>query len=247
MPHVSEFHALPHDRHDRLVVAALAAGDLAGTDRDHARTLLAACPDCAALHTDLLAIARATAALPAAARSRDFRISPEQAARLRPGGWRRLVAAFASPRLAITKPLGVGLTTLGLAGILVSNVGVPLGMGAGASASEAPNRITTTETTQDLLASHDGASFGAEASAGAPAVAASANPVANGGPGASPDLEGTTNQAPGDGDPAPLEARDASLPTGPTVAPLTGLSIGAVLIGLALLLARRVGRRVSGS
>ena len=90
MPHVSEFHALPHDRHDRLVVAALAAGDLAGNDRDQALALTASCADCARLHADLIAIARATATLPPpiAATGRDFRLTPAQAADLRRTGWR---------------------------------------------------------------------------------------------------------------------------------------------------------------
>src|ERR1700704_697802 len=78
---------------------------------------------------------RATAALPTAVRPSDFQLTPEQAARLRPMGWRRLVAAFASPRLAMTRQLGIGLTTLGLAGLLVSVLpGGNLPMGSAASA-----------------------------------------------------------------------------------------------------------------
>ena len=65
--------------------------------------------------------------LPAPARTRDFRLTPEQAASLRPAGWRRLLAPFAGPRFAFAGPLGTGLATLGLAGFLVAgSFGVPL-------------------------------------------------------------------------------------------------------------------------
>lgn len=138
----------PHDRHDPLLVASFAAGDLVGTERDLAASLVDSCAACRALHDDLLSIARATAALPAAARPRDFRISPEQAARLRPRGWRGLVAAFASPRLALTRQLGVGLTTLGLAGLLVSALpSFPLGMASSAGAPPAAERMSTDTNT----------------------------------------------------------------------------------------------------
>ena len=128
MPHDST----PHDRHDPILVVSLAAGDLAGTERDRATDLIRACADCARLHDDLIAIARATAALPAAVSPRDFRITPEQAERLRPTGWRRFVAAFGAPRFS--RQLGIGMATLGLAGLLLSAL-PPLqlgGMSAGA-------------------------------------------------------------------------------------------------------------------
>ena len=114
MPHVSETHA----QHDLLLVASLAAGDLAGADRDHAAAQIASCPDCATVHDDLIAIARATAALPPAVAPRDFRLSPEQAAALRPVGWRRLVAAIGGSRPLMSRQLGIGLATIGLAGLL---------------------------------------------------------------------------------------------------------------------------------
>src|SRR2546428_13110559 len=102
MPHVSESHA----QHDPLLVASLAAGDLAGADRDHATAQIASCADCAELHADLILIARATAALPPAVAPRDFTLTPEQPAALRPGGWRRLVAAISGPRPPPSPPPG---------------------------------------------------------------------------------------------------------------------------------------------
>ena len=77
---------------------------------------------CAALHADLVALR------PRPGRCRRRRdpatitLTAADAARLRPGGWRRWVAAFGSPRDAFSRPLAVGLTTLGIAGLLVATV-----------------------------------------------------------------------------------------------------------------------------
>ena len=138
MPHLPASHA----DHDPLTIAAYAAGDATGPELDDALALVAACPDCAALHHDLRAIAAALPALPAPARTRDFRLTPGQAASLRPAGWRRLLAPFAGPRFSFAGPLGAGLATLGLAGFLVAgSFGVPLAATAptdgGAAASGA--------------------------------------------------------------------------------------------------------------
>ena len=142
MPHLPASHA----DHDPLAIAACAAGDATGRELDDALALVAACGDCAALHHDLRAIAAALPGLPAPARSRDFRLTPGQAASLRPAGWRRLLAPFAGPRFAFAGPVGAGLATLGLAGILVAgSLGVPLAAtsptdGGAASASELGRR-----------------------------------------------------------------------------------------------------------
>ncbi len=138
MPHLPPSHA----DHDPLAIAAYAAGDATGPELDDALALVAACADCASLHHDLRAIAAALPALPAPARTRDFRLSPEQAASLRPAGWRRLLAPFAGPKFAFAGPVGAGLATLGLAGFLVAgSFGVPLAATAptdgGAAASGA--------------------------------------------------------------------------------------------------------------
>ena len=126
-----------HADHDPLAIAACAAGDATGPELDAALALVAACPDCAALHHDLRAIAAALPALPAPVRSRDFRLTPDQADSLRPAGWRRLLAPLAGPRFAFAGPLGTGLATLGIAGLLVAgSVGIPLGGAASAPAGD---------------------------------------------------------------------------------------------------------------
>jgi hypothetical protein len=59
--------------------------------------------------------------VPAPVRPRDFRLTPEQAAAIRPpSGLRRLLAPLAGARFAFAGPAGAGLAALGLAGILLS-------------------------------------------------------------------------------------------------------------------------------
>jgi hypothetical protein len=126
-----------HRGHDPFLVASLLDPDLGGEVRSQAEAQVAVCPACAALLDDLQAIAAATAVLPVPPRRRDFRLRPEDAARLRPRGLRRLVAAFGAPRLAVLRPLGAAVATLGLAGLLLT--ATPLGpglLGGGGSAAE---------------------------------------------------------------------------------------------------------------
>lgn len=161
-----------------MLVAALAAGDLAGTDRDQAIDLTRACADCSRLHDDLLAIARATAATPPpyAMPARDLRLTPADAARLRPGGWRRIAAPFGGFRGGFGRPLGVGLATLGVLGLLVGNIQLPA---RGAASPEIGRSSTTSVAAQDT--SKNGSSpteMSVQGAAGA-APAASATPAAS--------------------------------------------------------------------
>ncbi|HEY7969698.1 MAG TPA: hypothetical protein VID95_06840 [Candidatus Limnocylindrales bacterium] len=164
MPHVSEVRATDHDRHDLMLVAALAAGDLAGTDRDQAIAQTDSCAECSALHDDLVAIAQATRSVPPPIRGtgRDFRLTPGQAASLHPSGWRRFVRS--GGRGAFTRPLGVALATFGIAGILIGTLS--LGFTAGSSAS-APQPAAAGGATTDRNAV---VGDGSVASAAAPEV-----------------------------------------------------------------------------
>ncbi|HYK95196.1 MAG TPA: hypothetical protein VE011_04915 [Candidatus Dormibacteraeota bacterium] len=135
-----------HPQHDLELVAAWAAGEATGADLERAERLLDACDRCVSISRDLRLITLALQELPAVdampalpPAPRDFRLTPEQAARLHPSAplvrWTdRLVAAVA----ALGKPVGVSLATLGLVGLLVgtSSLGVP-GRSA-ASATSAP-------------------------------------------------------------------------------------------------------------
>jgi hypothetical protein len=180
MPHVSEVRATSHDRHDALLVAALAAGDLAATDRDQAIALTRSCTECATLHDDLVAIARATATVPPpiGAANRDFRLTPEDAARLRGGGWRRILDVLRAPGQAVYRPLGVGLTTLGLVGLLIGNVQLNNGaasspMAAGGSTQETV-RAAASSATGLTVASNAPDAVGPAQGASAPAASAAA-------------------------------------------------------------------------
>jgi hypothetical protein len=124
-----------HATHDTMLVASLADHSLAPDERATAERLVAGCSLCAALHADLLAIRSATIQLPTPPRGRDFRLTEADAARLRPSGWRRWIATLGSPRDPFTRPLAVGLTTLGIIGILVS--GAPL-LSFGSATSSGP-------------------------------------------------------------------------------------------------------------
>lgn len=284
MPTRSDVRPTSHDRHDPLLVAALAAGHLAATDRVHATDLVRTCADCATLHDDLVAIARATATVPPpfTTRPRDFRLSPEQAARLRPSGWRRVVAAFAGPRLTFTRPLGIGLTTIGLAGLLLGNVSLGFLGGSASTAAPAPYAAssgggvvtpesqnggrgsalgTGADTAAEPLASSAPAASAPAASGFAPAslpstAAASAPPRAvEAAP--SPQTTGSSDARSAAGGPktsSPVPAlRDNGGPSGPSTAlttspdPRTVIFVAAVLVGLGLLVARRVARRVTAA
>jgi hypothetical protein len=127
----------PHDRHDRHLVAALAADDLEPIVRIEAETLVASCHDCADLLADLRLIALATSALPDVPRTRDFRITAADAARLGPSGWRAFLDALGGARASFSRPLAVGLTTIGLVGLLATTIPGALG-GLGGSAASLP-------------------------------------------------------------------------------------------------------------
>lgn len=125
--------SVSHARHDRFGIAeAVGGGNLPSTIRT--------CPSCGALLTDLLAIREAIRHGWIPARPRDLHLSTAHAARLHQTPWRRLVAAIGTSRDAVTRPLGLTFTGLGLAGLLLTVIPVgPFGAAtAGARASVQP-------------------------------------------------------------------------------------------------------------
>jgi hypothetical protein len=258
---------LPHTTpdHDETLIARLAADDVPETDRDgrRARQLVAECPACAELLADLRAIVAATADLPAPPRTRDFRLTEADAARLRPAGWRGLLARLGSPGFAFTRPLAAGLTTLGIAGLLLATLpGAGLG---GAATSLAPERVLST-VGKSVGSEYQGGSqdsSGAGPTAGpsaapAPAVvgpeasspdraAPSAPPTgvpsttgpavaANG----SPEAAATPGQAAG---PSPLDEQEGGGTGWPS--PLAVASIALLVAGVALGALRLIARRLA--
>src|SRR5436189_92304 len=101
-------HRPAHEAHDPVLIASLADDSLPASQRTAAMELAATCPECAELLADLRSIMAATAALPIPARTRDFRLTEEDARRLRPGGWRRLVGFLAGRRRANSRWLICG-------------------------------------------------------------------------------------------------------------------------------------------
>jgi hypothetical protein len=200
-----------HEDHDPLLVASYAAGDATGTELEAAAAMVVGCPECATLHADLRAIAAATATLPAPVRSRDFRLTQTQASSLRSGGWRRLLASFAGPRFAFAGPLGAGLATLGIAGILLAGGPVvPLG---GSTAA----MVTTAESGAARIGTADQATAGPAFTAGPAAIDAPAlAPVPSAAAGKGADAQGAgsadSNAAASPGSVAGVPAAGNALP-----------------------------------
>jgi len=111
-----------HATHDRMLIASLIDRSASGLERARGEEQLTACPDCALLYDDLVALSAATRAMPVPPRPRDFTLSTADAVRLRVRGWRRLLSAIGSTHDVFSRPLAIGLTTLGLAGLLVTTI-----------------------------------------------------------------------------------------------------------------------------
>jgi hypothetical protein len=167
-----------HGRHDLLAVAALADRHATGEEAVRAQAQVDACTECAALHAELVSLANATRQLPAMERPRDFQLRPQDAQRLRPNLIRRLFGSFGTARDGFSRPLAVGLTTLGLAGLMVGILPGTLSLGGGsASGGPADGSVPQQEIQQTL---------GAASAAPAPAPAAGGAPAAQPGSSAQP-------------------------------------------------------------
>ena len=220
-----------HAAHDLLLIAEFATGEASVEQQAAAAAQTAECADCATLADDLRALSRATAELPQPARPRDFTLTPEMASRIRRRGWRRLLAAFGTPKFELVRPLAAGLTTLGLAGFLLGAA-----PGLGGSPSAAPTAADTTYVGRN----------NAEASQPPPQVVEnysqdSGRPAAGQQPGGSGSLAG------GDSDPddgaTPGTNEAARVGTRPA-SPLVVLSGSFLIVGLGLFALRWSARRL---
>ena len=208
-----------HGRHDAELIARVAAGDGAGSDERAAQDLRSTCDSCEQLDADLRAIAAATRALThhgaTAPAPRDFRISAADAARLRPDGLVGLRSWIGSGGARLSRTLGGGLVAIGVVGILAGSGALSLMSGFG-SAGAAP--------TSERLDQKGNASFGALiAPAQSPAAAPSAGLGATMGDQSGPARTGWVPPA--------------------WNGTLVVLSAVVIVVGLALLLAARNGRR----
>jgi len=144
----------PHRVHDVLLIAAHAAGDLAGHDEARAETLVASCAECAALAGDLRAIQRLTATVGTPSRPRDFRLTVTDAQRLGAQRDHSVRLALRRPRFQLAQPAAAGVTMLGLAGLLVATIPWPGAGGSGASGGGAESAALATSAPGDAAGNH---------------------------------------------------------------------------------------------
>jgi hypothetical protein len=142
-----------HAGHDALLIARLAGNDVSGADEARARDLVASCAECAALLADLAAI---SAALPGVLRvprrRRDFRLTPNDAARLRGSRLTRWLDRANRQRILLLQPLAGATVALGLAMALLSAPGIlPMASSAGGYAA-APIEPVYTEMAGPIAA-----------------------------------------------------------------------------------------------
>jgi hypothetical protein len=257
-------HASSHDSHDRLVIAARAAGDLNGPERVQADHLLETCPACRVLHDQLATIAAATRRLPAPARppALDYRISADRAAALSRGAvWRRILRPFGRSGSGAVRPLAAAFTTLGLAGLMLAALPtLQLGASTGAFLattveSEAPEPPAGQTFEPDVALPGDASSpivserdtVGGEDTIDPGSGFSNANPTADD-KGAGP-TEATTAQGGGSGSASTpgteSDGRTAGVVDGPPgTSPLVPLSAVLLGAGLGLLLLRQVALRI---
>lgn len=162
-----------HAGHDLSIVAALAAraADVDAAETATARAQVASCPACADALADFTALQTALPATATPRRPRDFSLSPADAQRLHRSGWRRFLTYFGSPRDGFSRPLAIGLTTLGLAGVLLASI--PSATLMGGSGAAPANEAAPIQ--QAAPAPGVGGAAPASAASAAPASAASAS------------------------------------------------------------------------
>ena len=122
-----------HARHDPLRVAE--AVDRGG----RLAPVLRFCDPCGQMYADLVALTTALSLAALPARPRDYTLRAADADRLRSGGLRAWWSGLGSTRDALTRPLAIGLTTLGLAGLLLTALPTTL-LSQGSGAGAAPDR-----------------------------------------------------------------------------------------------------------
>jgi hypothetical protein len=162
-----------HARHDPLRVAE--AVDRGG----RLAPVLEFCDPCGQLYADLLALTASISQASLPARPRDFTLGADDARRLRLGRWRAWWSSFGSACDAVTRPLAIGLTTLGLAGLLLTAAPTFIpGIGSAAASPEADRVLASggagaiTPITVDPAASAPPESAPVDAAVGDPSSAA---------------------------------------------------------------------------
>lgn len=226
-----------HASHDRQLVVAFASGDLPTEELADARALVARCRRCAALVTDVETIARAVredAWTPP--RPRDFRITADDALRLRGGLLSRLARRVTGPGQRILQPLAGAAVAIGLVLMVATTVMPSVFMASGA----APAPVAGDATLRQAGEGTDGgagAAPGAEAPAAEPELFASPGPAAASA--AANDLGGTTDTSR-----AAAEMETVTPVTSP-LDPVIPVGAGLVVVGIVLLVILAIARRAT--
>ena len=237
---VSEAHA----RHDHILVAALASGDVAGLERKDAEALLSTCESCRLLHDDLRLLAGAVRQLFAetAPPDQDFRLSADDARRLTRGGWlRRLIRPFGEARRSVIRPFAGAMVALGLAVVVLSGPSLMLFGGAAGGATGAPTeaayRPSGTTSIQDQASpSASGVGVGGtDSTIGAPTTTGA--PTDTGAPRSTNDGGAKESTTESTKDSSRLQAIGERIPWS-----IIGVTL--VVTGLAVLVLRRVALRL---
>jgi hypothetical protein len=131
-----------HAGHDESLIVRFYGDDVDDAERALALDLMADCRECADLFADLEAIAAASSALPVPTRPRDFTLSTEDAARLRPDRrvWRPAILGA-----GLRRSLGGSLAALGLVGVLITGAVSVLG-GVGSASLFGAGNVALTDT-----------------------------------------------------------------------------------------------------
>jgi len=78
------------------------------------------CEQCGRLYADLVALSTALSLAALPGRPRDYTLGPSDAERLRSRRWRTWWSTIGSAGDRVTRPLAIGFSTLGLAGLLLT-------------------------------------------------------------------------------------------------------------------------------
>jgi hypothetical protein len=166
-------HSPGHARHDRLLVARFAVGESLPGEAEEGRLLVSSCTDCGRLAEDLGLLRTSLAAMPAPLRTRNFRLTPEQAERLRGNAIERFLRGLAAPGLTMLRPVAGVALAMGLT-VAVVGAALPLtGSSGAASAPEPPTRTLVDRATAAATATPP-AAVGPMADSAAPTSGAGA-------------------------------------------------------------------------
>jgi hypothetical protein len=109
------------------------------------------CARCVRLYLDLVTVTAALRQSALPTRPHDLKLTADDARRLRPRGWRRWWSAVGTAGDSLTRPLAVGITTLGLAGLVVTAAPTLLPGLSGAATSEAAGAVDAHAPAASLL------------------------------------------------------------------------------------------------